>query len=162
MRTVSLKSVKGNYLNDQMVSPEKPFESLWFEIGGVNKGEEYLAAAYRTFILKYMSENPESRKPYIFYNTWGRQEKVKWSRQTYLTTMNLNYTLKEIETAELWELKLYLIKCRLVSENRRLDGEYNLIPGYPQTNNQETYPVWNETRAMAQSNGSSSIEQYAS
>lgn len=108
-RTVNLKSVKGNYLNDQKVSPEKPFESLWFEIGGVNKGEEYLATAYRTFILKYMSENPESRKPYIFYNTWGRQEKVKWSGQTYLTTMNLNYTLKEIETAHAMGIEVYLI-----------------------------------------------------
>jgi alpha-galactosidase len=107
--TANLRSVKGNYLNDQVVSPGKPFESLWFEAGGINKGEEYLAAAYRTFILKYMSENPESRKPYIFYDTWARQEKVKYAGQSYLTTMNLDYTLKEIEVAHAMGIEVYVI-----------------------------------------------------
>ena len=37
-----------------------------------------------------MSENTESRKPYIFYNTWNFQERNHhWYKKPYLADMNL-------------------------------------------------------------------------
>ncbi len=52
-QTVSLHSVKGNYTNYQEAND---FNSIWFEIAGANGSENTLAQAYRTFILKYLSE----------------------------------------------------------------------------------------------------------
>ncbi len=70
---------------------------MWFYLAAVNGTENELAAHYRTFVLKYLTQNAESRKPYIFYNMWGRQERVQWTGKKYLASMNLDQTLKEID-----------------------------------------------------------------
>ena len=103
-RKVELCAVKGNYYGDQEAND---YSTIWFEISGVEGNQESLAAYYRTFILKYISENTESRKPYIYYNTWGRQERVKWAGDQYLTTMNLDYTLREIDLAHEMGIEIY-------------------------------------------------------
>ncbi len=108
-RSVSISAVKGNYLNNQSTADGKEFETVWFEIAGVNGDEDMLAAQYRTFMLKYISQNLESRKPYIFYNTWGRQERVKWAGNTYLSTMNLKQTLDEIEQAHKMGIDVFVL-----------------------------------------------------
>ncbi len=71
--------------------------------------KDALAAAYRNFVLKCMTENAESRKPYIFYNTWGRQERIKWAGSTYLSSMNLQTTLQEIEVAHQMGIEVYVL-----------------------------------------------------
>ncbi|MBD0296349.1 MAG: hypothetical protein ICV84_14300, partial [Flavisolibacter sp.] len=95
-RNISLQSVKGNYLDHQAADG---FQSVWFQVAGVGGDEDVLAEGYRTYILNYLTQNAESRKPYIFYNTWGRQERVQWTGQKYLSSMNLDQTLKEIDRA---------------------------------------------------------------
>jgi len=60
-------------------------------------------------MLKYISLNAESRQPYIFYNTWGRQERVKWAGNTYLASMNLQQTLSEIEQAYKMGIEVYVL-----------------------------------------------------
>ncbi len=105
-KKVSLLSVQGNYLKDQ---PANGFSSVWFEIEAVNGNEDALATAYRTFILKYITQNAESRKPYIFYNTWGRQERTQWAGGKYLSSMNLELTLKEIDKAHQMGIEVYVL-----------------------------------------------------
>jgi alpha-galactosidase len=104
-KSIGLKAVKGNYFGNQ---PADGFSSVWFELAGVSGGESEMARQFRTFIRKYQSENLESRKPYLFYNTWGRQERVKWAGGTYLASMNLDYTLKEIDRAHEMGLEFYV------------------------------------------------------
>ena len=84
-KNVVLKAVKGNYYAGQ---PVDGYSTIWFEFAGVKGGEEKIAEQFRTFMSKYQTENLASRKPYIYYNTWGRQERVKWGGGQYLTTMN--------------------------------------------------------------------------
>ena len=103
-RKVELCAVKGNYYGDQSADA---YSTIWFEVCGIEGDKESLAAQYRTFMLKYISENTESRKPYIYYNTWGRQERVKWAGAQYLTTMNLSYTLREIDRAHEMGVEVY-------------------------------------------------------
>jgi alpha-galactosidase len=105
-KKVSLEAVKGNYLTSQLAND---FTSVWFELAGVAGNEDDLATAYRTFILKYISQNVESRKPYIFYNTWGRQERTNWAGAKYLSSMNLDWTLKEIDKAHLMGIEVYVL-----------------------------------------------------
>ncbi|MGV8136719.1 MAG: alpha-galactosidase [Mangrovibacterium sp.] len=103
---VQLKAVKGNYYNGQ---PVDGYSTVWFEVAGVTDGEKKMAEQFRTFILKYQTENLASREPYIYYNTWGRQERVKWAGGQYLTTMNLDYTLKEIDRAHEMGIEYYVL-----------------------------------------------------
>jgi alpha-galactosidase len=106
---VNISAVKGNYLNNQSISEGNEYETVWFEIAGVNGDEDILAAQYRMFMLKYISQNLESRKPYFFYNTWGRQERVKWAGNTYLISMNLKQTLEEIEQAHKMGIDVFVL-----------------------------------------------------
>jgi alpha-galactosidase len=108
-RTVNLVAVKGNYLDKQDISAGSDYETIWFEIAGKSGSEDDLAADYRTFILKYISLNPESRQPYIYYNTWARQERVKWQGGTYLQTMNLKQTSDEIDRASEMGVDVFVI-----------------------------------------------------
>ncbi len=108
-KSVALQAVKGNYFDGEPLDKDHDYETIWFEAGGVEGGEQKLASLYRTFILKYISQNLESRKPYIYYDTWGRQERTKWAGGTYLSSMNLETTLKEIEVAHQMGIEVYLL-----------------------------------------------------
>ncbi len=68
-----------------------------------------LAAQYRTFMLKYISQNLDSRKPYIFYNTWGRQERDTWAGNSCLNSMTTKLTLDEIEQAHKMGIDVYVL-----------------------------------------------------
>jgi alpha-galactosidase len=105
-KRVAVQSVKGNYLHEDKADG---FSSVWFQVAAVIGPEENLAESYRSYVLKYLSQNTESRKPYIFYNTWGRQERVQWAGQKYLTSMNLDWTLKEIERAYAMGIEVFVI-----------------------------------------------------
>lgn len=105
-KTVTLAAVKGNYLPNQLANG---FSSVWLEFGAVNGDEDKLANEYRNFVLHYLTQNSESRKPYIFYNTWGRQERVHWGGKPYLASMNLDWTLKEIDRAHAMGIEVYVI-----------------------------------------------------
>ncbi|CAG5008917.1 hypothetical protein DYBT9275_04384 [Dyadobacter sp. CECT 9275] len=104
--TASLTAVKGNYYEGQQADG---YSTIWLEAGGVAGDEEKLAADYRRFMAQYISQNMESRKPYIYYNTWGRQERDKWAGGQYLSNMNLEYTLKEIDRASDMGIEVYVI-----------------------------------------------------
>jgi len=108
-KTITLRAVKSNYLDNQVIDREHPFESIWFQIAAIEGDEASMAKAYRHFVLHRFAENTESRKPYIFYNTWGRQEAVKWGGSTYLATMRLDYTLAEIDRAHALGIEVYVI-----------------------------------------------------
>jgi alpha-galactosidase len=108
--SVEIKAIKGNYYNGQTISPGKDFESVWFEIAVGPKEEDKLAATYREFVLKYMSIATETRKPYIFYNTWAYQERNKWlNKKQYLTSMNYDRIMKEIDVAHKMGVEVYVI-----------------------------------------------------
>ena len=108
-RLNSSGSVSLDAVEDRRGQPVDSFETIWFEVGGVSGREEQLAAMYRTFLLKYISQNLDSRKPYIYYNTWGRQNNAKWAGGSYLSTENLATTLKEIEVAHRMGVDIYVL-----------------------------------------------------
>jgi alpha-galactosidase len=106
--SLTAKAVKGNYLDRQNLK-RSPYETIWLQLGSVNGNEKQMAATYREFATKYLSENTESRKPYLFYNTWGRQERVAWAGGKYQQTMNLKQTLAEIQRAKDLGIDVFVI-----------------------------------------------------
>ena len=96
--TATLRAVKGNYWHNQTITPGEPWESLWFQIALTDGDEDKLAHDYRTWVLQHQSPNIASRKPYLFYNTWNYQERVKASqKRPYLADMNEARMLSEID-----------------------------------------------------------------
>ena len=106
---VAISAVKGNYWDGQPLR-EQPFEGVWLQLGAVKGVEQDLAEAYRTFQLFYCSLNRESRKPYIFYNTWAFQERNKfYNGQEYLSSMNEARIEQEIEIAHQMGVDVFVI-----------------------------------------------------
>ena len=106
---IAIRAVKGNYWDGQPLR-EQPFDGVWLQLGAV-KGNEYdLAEAYRIFQLSYCCLNRESRKPYIFYNTWAFQERNKfYNGLEYLSSMNEARIEKEIEIAYQMGVDVFVI-----------------------------------------------------
>jgi alpha-galactosidase len=109
-KSVTLKAVKGNYYNGYKIDSRNPYQTIWFETGAVNGNEDLLAKNYRDFVLHFMSLNRESRKPYIFYNTWNFQERNRnWYKKPYLADMTFDRMMKEIEVAHKMGIEVFVI-----------------------------------------------------
>lgn len=108
-KKMTLQAVKGNYLRGTRLDGEG-FETIWFNFGAVHGSIDNLAAAFREFLLKYTTLNLESRKPYIFYNTWCYQERNKWyNRKAYLSDMTEERMMAEIEAAHEMGIDVFVI-----------------------------------------------------
>jgi alpha-galactosidase len=109
-KTLTLAAVKGNYYHRQSLSPDQPFQTVWLEFGALAGTEENLTREYRSFVLRDMSQNLESRKPYIFYNTWNFQERnYHWNHRRYLDDMTEERMLEEIEVAHRMGVEVFVI-----------------------------------------------------
>ena len=75
MLHIAVIAVKGNYYTEQVVDEGHPLVSPWFHFAMNGGDKQGILKEYRKFILQYISESQESRKPYIFYNTWNYQER---------------------------------------------------------------------------------------
>lgn len=109
-KTIALNSVKGNYSSGFPITMQNPYQSVWFEAAFILGNEDELAANYRQFILRNMSPNAESRKPFIFYNTWNFQERNKhWYKKPYLADMTMERMLQEIEVAHKMGIEVFVV-----------------------------------------------------
>jgi alpha-galactosidase len=109
-RSVSLNAVKGNYYPGQIIDSNHPYKTVWFETAAQNGNLDRLASTYRKFVLKYLIQNTESRKPYIFYNTWNFQERNKfWNNKTFLDSMNEDRMLNEIDVAHRMGVEVFVL-----------------------------------------------------
>lgn len=108
-KKIALQAVKGNYLRGTRLTGDG-FETIWFDFAMVSGGIDALAAAFREFQLKYSTLNAESRKPYIFYNTWNFQERnMWWNRKAYLADMQEERMLQEVEAAHEMGIDVFVI-----------------------------------------------------
>ena len=109
-RSVTLEAVKGNYWSGEEIGPDKAFSTIWFELEAIHGDRLALQKAYRDFVLRHLAISPASRKPRIFYNTWNYQERLKhWKGRPYLSEMNLDRMLQEIDVAHLMGIEVFVI-----------------------------------------------------
>lgn len=105
-RRVALAAVKSNYVDGQAL----PYRTLWMQAGAVTGDMDALAAVYRRFVLRDLSVSTESRKPYIFYNTWNFQERNKWwNHRPYLESMTEQRMLQEIGVAHRMGIEVFVL-----------------------------------------------------
>jgi len=109
-KSVILKACKGNYYSGYQIDNAHPFRTIWFETGAVAGDIDLLASNYRSFVLHFISLNTESRKPYIFYNTWNFQERNRhWYKKPYLADMTFDRMMKEIDVAHRMGIEVFVI-----------------------------------------------------
>ena len=109
-RSVSLNAVKGNYFPGQTIDADHPYKTIWFETAAQQGDLDKLASTYRKFVLKYLAQNTESRRPYIFYNSWNFQERNKfWNSKTFIESMNEDRMLQEIDIAHRMGVEVFVL-----------------------------------------------------
>ena len=105
----SLEAAKANTVSRRSLGADAEFESVWFDVAAA-EDEAALAAAFRDFVLRGMCPNAESRKPYIFYNSWCYQERNKWwNKKTFIGSMNEERMLAEIEVARKIGVEVFVL-----------------------------------------------------
>ncbi len=103
---MALYSTKGNYFDGQDASA---YLAPWIGLG-VHKDADETIRRYRAFMLHDISPRSESRKPYIFYNTWHFQEGRKYNLgHSVLHDMNEEYLLADIDRAHELGVEVYVI-----------------------------------------------------
>jgi alpha-galactosidase len=108
-RKVELEARQGNVLPGAVIDSTHPWTSLWFVAASVQGGEAELADAFRTFLLNDQSTALESRKPYIYYNTWNLQERIQMRTRSILPVMQTERLLKEIDSAHRLGVEVFVI-----------------------------------------------------
>jgi alpha-galactosidase len=99
-RRVTLRAVKGSYWRGLTVDREHPYDTVWMQAGLVAGDLDRTAEAYRAFVRGDLSQNPQTRAPRVYYNTWNYQERNRWwNGKSYLDSMNANRMLAEIDVA---------------------------------------------------------------
>ncbi len=122
-RGIILHGSRGNYLSDQVVSPDHRYETVWLEFGAIKGNHDQLASAFRSFAQNEMSQSLASRKPYIFYNTWNFQERNRWwNGKPYTNSMNPDRILREIDAAHRLGIEVYVLDAGWYG----LTGDWNV------------------------------------
>lgn len=106
--TITLNAVKGNYLHGHDL--RSGYRTLWLHLAAVEGMPGSLSDTYREFVLRHLAESDESRRPYVFYNTWNHQERVRhWTNRPYLAEMNAERMLAEIDVAHRIGVEVFVI-----------------------------------------------------
>lgn len=109
-RELQLEAVKGNYLDGEPLTADRPYRTIWLQAAVAEGGEAAMATVYRHFALHRWTTHAESRKPYIFYNTWNYQERNRnWYGKKYLEEMHLERMLLEIDAAHRMGIDVFVI-----------------------------------------------------
>lgn len=107
---LELRARKGNYPAGRVIAPGQPFESVWFDLAAAPGSLDDFLPVFRRFFLDEVCINPRSRRPYIFYNTWNHQERLKYfHNRPYLSEMNAGRMLAEIDAAHRIGVDVFVI-----------------------------------------------------
>ena len=107
-RRAVLRGVKGSYLRGTNLKLH--FDTIWMQIASSAGERTLLEHTYRSFLLNSLAPASESRKPYIFYNTWNYQGRVHYLKgKSYLAEMNEQRMLAEIDAAHSMGVEVFVI-----------------------------------------------------
>ncbi|MDR1530762.1 MAG: alpha-galactosidase [Clostridiales bacterium] len=104
---IGMYSHKGNFYNGQFA---EEYLAPWIDLGITDGGQDRIRQAFRAHVGEDLCESPASRYPYLFYNTWNYQERLKtFAKRPYLAEMNEERMLAEIEAAHRIGLEVFVI-----------------------------------------------------
>ncbi len=107
---LALRAFKGNTFHGETFSAERPWESVWFELGLYPGPIHAFLPEYRRFFLEEVSANRQSRQPYIYYNTWNYQERQRYFKgRPYIESMTAERMLAEIDVAHRLGVDVFVI-----------------------------------------------------
>jgi len=97
---------RGGYLDGEIIPTDKWYETVWSVISFESKPES-VNEAIGEYLFTRITENPDSRNPDFYYNTWGMQR--DYPKDSLYLVMNEQRLLKEIDLAAECGVRTFVI-----------------------------------------------------
>ncbi len=90
--SISVDALRGAYLEGELIDAEHPYETVWtatafYDDKDLDTGKEII----RNYLFHQICENPVSRKPEFYYNTWGMQREDRSRPLRGILTYDTNF-----------------------------------------------------------------------
>lgn len=96
----SVNILRGGYFDGELITQQKPYRSVWTASAFYRSGEENQPREImHNYMLKWICENPSSRKQEFYYNTWGMQREEASKIEDVLGLITYERMFKEIDYA---------------------------------------------------------------
>ena len=97
----AVRPLKGAYFDGEVISDRRPYTSLWSEVGvfGGSTFDDAEAILWE-YLYRWINDEPASRKPVVYYNTWGMQRDEQRRNRDVHGVLTIDRALKEVEAAE--------------------------------------------------------------
>ncbi len=107
----AVKSLKGAYLDGEKITLAKPYSTLWADVGIFHaKGYESAESVFWNFMYHDICEDMASRKPLLYYNTWGMQRDEEIEGKNVEDALTEEKILEEIDYAHQIGIDVFVIK----------------------------------------------------
>lgn len=106
----AVTEVKGGYLDGEMITAEKPYASVWTANGffkNTEKGQP--EKQLHDYLLKWITEYPQSRQPKFCYNTWAMQVDERSHGKKATDVINYPRLYKEIRSAHEMGMNVFVL-----------------------------------------------------
>ena len=106
--SISVDALRGAYLDGEVIDADHPYETVWtatayYDEKDLEKGKEII----RNYLFHQICENPVSRNPEFYYNTWGMQRADRSRPLRDILTYDRIY--KEIEYASQLGVDIFVL-----------------------------------------------------
>lgn len=96
----AVKIVYGGYLDGEKITPSRPYKSVWTASGFYRNQElGQPAKLLHNYLLKWITEFPQTRETRFCYNTWAMQQDERAKGKTAVNAINYERLFKEIREA---------------------------------------------------------------
>lgn len=101
---------RGAYFDGEPVTNDRPFTTLWAEIA-IYEGPSFDAgeAVLWDFLYRWINDEPASREPLVYYNTWGMQRDEQLNRQDVHGVLTIDRVLEEVAHARELGIQMFVL-----------------------------------------------------
>ncbi len=101
---------RGAYVDGEPVTAAQPFTTLWSEVA-LFEGETVDAgeALFWKYLFFWITDEPASREPLVYYNTWGMQRDEQRKSRDVHGVLTLERTLQELALADELGIDLFVL-----------------------------------------------------
>lgn len=105
---VSVEILRGGYLENELISYEKPYASVWTASAFAGEGESVQDIIHH-YLLNQITEYSASREPEFYYNTWGMQRDLGAKGNDIWGVFTEERMLSEIERAAKLNVDVFVL-----------------------------------------------------
>src|SRR5699024_8393342 len=106
----AVKIIRGGYLDGEQISMFKPYESVWTATGFfLNKEQGQPKKMLHNYLLKWITEFPQTRDTRFYYNTWAWQVDERKKGKDAEDVLNYDRLFKEIRYAHQTGAEIFVL-----------------------------------------------------